>query len=117
MPVDLSQALRQLLALSYELQTALSDPSDQEDIERLFQERDKLLAQLQALPEEQRQLEPELRALWLEIQALDQESLEMLAEQQAGLRQSSSELNTAHSAIRAYLPQEYHESHYIEEQT
>lgn len=124
MPDDVAGLLEQLLSISRQLEAQLdahqvSDAPDA-DLEQLapfFIERDLLLAQLAALPDEQRQLDAQTRLLFDELNALGEKLLAALEIRRGQVSSNQSTLRNSYSALQAYLPASQTESYYFEEES
>ncbi|PKL79028.1 MAG: hypothetical protein CVV27_02510 [Candidatus Melainabacteria bacterium HGW-Melainabacteria-1] len=117
MPAKAADLLRQLLALTLELQNSLAAGADDEALEQQLDARQALLDQLAALPPAQRHLSPETEALLAGVQTQAGQLLDALEARRHELNSSQSNLSTAHTALRAYHPQDETESHFIEEKS
>lgn len=120
--------LQQLHDLTGELQTLLTStlesedegvdlPDDEARIAALLDARQQLLDQIAALPPDQRHLTPATQTMLTRVQAQAGALLDALEARRQSLGASGSELSTAHTAIRAYLPSDQAESRYFEEQS
>ena len=117
MSADILQLLQTIWDLTHQLHQHLAQDLDTEQINALLDQRQNCLDQLAQLGVNKQSLTPEMATLLKEIQTLGSELLSQLSEQQSLLREDSSELNTTHHAMKAYLPQESSEAYYIEEES
>lgn len=117
MSAEVLLLLQTIWDLTHQLHQDLALDLDPEAIDAILSQRQYCLDQLAQLGVTKQSLTPEMSRLLDEIQTLGTALLNQLSEQQSLLREDSSDLNTAHHAIKAYLPAESSEAYYIEEES